>query len=136
MAAKKRKAGDKKSGAKATSARRAVNIKVNVVSKNPRKKSARAKPVSRRARAKPVSRRAPARRTAKRITRKRAARFVICARTRAGKRFYAAVGMPRKLIADRKRAKEFPSLAAAYKEAHGMLSRMPATVKTLAVERA
>jgi hypothetical protein len=123
--AKKRKAGDKKSGAKAISARRAVNIKVNVVSKNP-------KPKKRKAAKRPPA----ARRAAKRVTRKRAApaRFVICARTRKGKSFYETKA--RKFIADRKQARLFPSQAAASKEAHRMLAKMPATVRALAVERA
>jgi nitrogen fixation protein FixH len=124
MAAKKKKSAAAGKGAKATSARRAVNIKVNVVSKNPKAK--KRKPAKRR----------PVKRAAKRITSKRkaATRFVICARTRSGKSFYETKA--RKFIADRKQARLFPSQAAASKEAHRMLAKMPATVKTLAVERA
>lgn len=116
---------------KGKSARRAVNIKVNVVSKNPRRKKRQVtKRVARR-----VTKRAPARRVAKRTTSKRkVSRFVICARTRGGKHFYeTAAG---KFIADRKQARLFPSQTAASKEAHRMLSKMPATVKALSVERA
>lgn len=122
---------------KGKSARRAVNIKVNVVSKNPRRKKrqvTKRAPVRRVAKRR-ATKRAPARRVAKRTTSKRkVSRFVICARTRGGKHFYeTAAG---KFIADRKQARLFPSQTAASKEAHRMLSKMPATVKALSVERA
>lgn len=126
---KKRKTGKakKRTGKteKAKSARRAVNIRVNVLSKNPKKRKAKKQTAA------AARRRSP--RPLDRLKRKYSGRrFVICAHTRGGKRFYETA--ERKFSSDRKKARVFPTFAGASKEAHKVLGRMPESVKSLNVE--
>ena len=129
--AKKRKSekAKKRTGKteKSKSARRAVNIKVNVLSKNPKKRK-----VTRvRKNRTPVAKRRPIPRDG--LKRKYSGRrFVICAHTRGGKRFYETAD--RKFTSDRKKARVFPTFVGASKEAHEILGRMPESVKSLNVE--
>jgi hypothetical protein len=127
--ARKRKAPPNKKAGKPSSARRAVNIKVNVVSKNPRKRKT-VRPKKKRARA----RSSPA---AELMRRKRAKmKFIVCATTRKGKKYYFDGAAFKSGAAGLRGAQRFAKFDPATRKARSLLKRAAPAVASISVEKA